>query len=203
MGGVIAITIRYSDGEEWRSSCWTNILPDGLFTPAFFSKDPDRAERHVRRWQKRLVDHRAAEPVLEQMYGNWNKLAPLEYGQIVVDFKTKSVISGNGYSGVHHKYTMAGSTDKYPAAAYRRVGATVTFTRKEKKYREFTVDSFWKVNHALSSTGKTLRAIRALGFKISAEERKTWSEFLRGKTEVMLMGVPHGRRVKTKGRARK
>lgn len=195
MGGVIAITIRYSDGEEWRSSCWTNILPGGLFSPQFFNRDMSKAERHVRRWQAVLVKRRAAEPVLEQMYGNWSKLAPVEYGQIVVDFKTRSVISGNGYSSVNRKYDRT-----YPPAAFRRVGATVTIPEQPKGLREFIVESFWTVDHKLAATGKTLKAIRALGFKISKEERATWSAFLRGKTEVMLMGVPHGRRVKTKGR---
>lgn len=198
MGGIVAITIRYSDGTEWRSSCWTNILPDGLWSPQFYNRDVSKAERHVRKWQAVVTSRRAAEPVLEKMYGNWNKLAPVEYGQVVVDFKTKTLISHQGYASPHKKYTFAGD-DKYPAWAFRRVGAKVTMNLQAPKgARYFTVESFWKVNASLSATGATLKAIRALGFKIGAEERATWSAFRRGQTEILLAAVPHGFRRKVK-----
>lgn len=74
MGGTVALTIRFSDGEEYRGACWTNILPTGLFSADFFFKE--KSEAHTKAWLKNLLDYRENNPEIKKIYGSWNKLAP-------------------------------------------------------------------------------------------------------------------------------
>ena len=96
MGGIIGLTIRFSDGEEYRGSCWTNVTPTGLFSHEFY--DPKTSETHVRWWLKRILDNRKKDKEVEDIWGGWNMLAPVEYGLMLLDYKTKTMIAGNGYT---------------------------------------------------------------------------------------------------------
>lgn len=96
MGGRIAITVRASETEQWRGSCWTNILPLGLFTAEFYA-DIERSRRHSWAWVQGLWERRAAEPGLEGMWGGHGMLAPTGYGIVVVDYVSRSLVSAQGY----------------------------------------------------------------------------------------------------------
>jgi hypothetical protein len=96
MGGSIALTVRFDKKREYRGSCWTNTLPFGMWAPPFY--DPATSKRHVSRWLGTLLAHRKRDPVLEKMWGSWNKLAPRGYGLLVVDYVTSTIISAQGYS---------------------------------------------------------------------------------------------------------
>jgi len=96
MGGIIGLTIRFSDGEEYRGSSWTNILPGGLFHHDFY--DPKTSEEYVRGWLKNILKNREEVPDVEELWGGWNKLAPVEYGLVVVDYKKSGIMSCNGYT---------------------------------------------------------------------------------------------------------
>jgi len=106
MGGIIALTVRYSDGEELRTSCWTNILPKGLFSWKFFV-GPKEGEKHVREFMDMTLERRRQEPEIEKIWGHWNKLAPVEYGQIIVDFQKKKVIHSQGYTGLDNDHVVS------------------------------------------------------------------------------------------------
>lgn len=96
MGGTIGLTIRVAPGKEYRGSCWTNVLPTGLWAAPFY--DPDKSAEHAWSWVQQLLAHRATEPVLEQLWGDHNMLAPIQYGIVVIDYVTSTLISAQGYS---------------------------------------------------------------------------------------------------------
>jgi hypothetical protein len=96
MGGSIALTIRWSASRDYRGSCWTNILPDGLWAAPFY--DPARSQRHAWTWLSRVLRSRSKDPQLEAMWGGHNKLAPLGYGIVIIDYVSSSLISAQGYS---------------------------------------------------------------------------------------------------------
>jgi len=104
MGGFIALTVRYSDGQEYRGSCWTNVLPEGLFSHEFYFKET--SEAHARKWLDRIIKNRKKNKGLEEMWGGWNKLAPESYGIVLVDYKTGTLIAGNGYTDVQKIHTF-------------------------------------------------------------------------------------------------
>lgn len=93
MGGCIALTIRFTGTDTYRGSCWTNALPDGLWTAPFYI-DIDTSRVHAKTW----LTHRATDPDLEAMCDDWNMLAPLEYGLVLIDYVTSTLISAQGYS---------------------------------------------------------------------------------------------------------
>lgn len=97
MGGSIALTIRFSLEKTYRGSCWTNTLPDGLWTASFYV-DLDTSRKHAEQWLDRLLENRRQDPALEELWGGHNMLAPLEYGLVVVDYVTSTIISTQGYS---------------------------------------------------------------------------------------------------------
>jgi hypothetical protein len=181
MGGIIAVTTRYTNGDEWRGSMWTNVLPGGLFAPPFFQ--PKKAEPHVKQFVARLLENRRLNPDVESLWGGHHELSPVEYGVVVVDFQTKTVISHNGYCAVTRKHVD--KRDRAPSdgpAAFRKAGVTVKIDRwrsKDSPLRFFDVESFWTVDRAMETTAETRRKIQALGFTLSATEKRHWTRWLK------------------------
>lgn len=97
MGGVIGLTIRFEKDRTYRGSCHTNVLPEGLWAPAFYI-DLDSSKRHASAWLTTILEGRKKDPVLEEIWGGHNMLAPIEYGIVLVDYVTSTMISLQGYS---------------------------------------------------------------------------------------------------------
>lgn len=114
MGGIVALTIRWSNGEELRESCWTNILPKGLFGWKFFVKE--ESEKYAREFMTQILENRKKNKDAEELWGGWNKLAPVEYGQIIIDYMKKKVVHFQGYTGVDSDHVVGfdhGSMEKF------------------------------------------------------------------------------------------
>jgi hypothetical protein len=105
MGGIIAVTIRYSNGEELRESCWTNILPKGLFNWKFWVEE--ESEEHTRKFMGEVLENRKKDRDIDSLWGRWHKLAPVEYGQIIVDYQKKAVVHSQGYCGMESDHVVA------------------------------------------------------------------------------------------------
>lgn len=110
MGGIVGLTVRFSDHLEYRGSCWTNALPNGLFNKDFYIKD--RSEQHTRGWLMKVLGGRALEKDLEELWGNHHMLAPVEYGLVIVDYRTGTVVSCQGYTSVDREYTFSHDPDQ-------------------------------------------------------------------------------------------
>lgn len=97
MGGIIGLTIRFSKEHEYRGSCWTNVLPEGLWAAPFYI-DLDTSRAHTKAWLERLLKNRADNPEINDLWGGHDMLAPVEYGLVVVDYVTSTLMSAQGYS---------------------------------------------------------------------------------------------------------
>lgn len=97
MGGSIALSIRFTDDDMYRGSCHTNVLPEGLWAPEFYI-DLDTSRAHSKKWLDQILAARRDDPEIEAMWGGWNKLAPLSYGIVIVDYVTSTLVSAQGYS---------------------------------------------------------------------------------------------------------
>lgn len=82
MGGQVAWTVRLSNGNEYRMEYWTNIVPSLILDEKFFKED----------------FHHMDEVLNNDSVGADFGLMPTEYGIIVTDFVTKTIISCNGYT---------------------------------------------------------------------------------------------------------
>lgn len=100
MGGIIGLTIRKADGTEYRGSCHTNILPYGLWAAPFYV--PETSEAHAWAFLQTLLENRRQNPEVEAVWGGHNMLAPIEYGIVIIDYKTSTLVSAQGYSSPHH-----------------------------------------------------------------------------------------------------
>lgn len=105
MGGSVAWTIRCSDGTQHRMCRWTNLVGDLVWLDGFQDEDPDAIEVVLRGWRKMAADYEAnhASGEFESAITPWCApypygLRPAEYGIIVTDFQTKTMISCQDYS---------------------------------------------------------------------------------------------------------
>ena len=90
MGGALAITVRQSDGTENRMERWTNIIPAWFRTLKVQELDDA--------YLQAFVDSFKEMPgFATQDYG----LMPSEYGLIVVDFQTRTILSSNDYTSLN------------------------------------------------------------------------------------------------------
>lgn len=84
MGGTVGITIRRADGREHRMQATTGWIPHFFTNMKFLDGD----EAHL----EELISE-----------SDQNKgLAPENYGLIVVDYQTKTILEQNGYSRIGH-----------------------------------------------------------------------------------------------------
>lgn len=114
MGGRVALTVRASEAEQWRGSCWTNALPDGLFAAEFYV-DLESSRRHAWDFVQRLLAARRDEPRIEELWGGHGMCAPTGYGIVVVDYVSSTLVSAQGYCAVDSILSF----DDYERAAAR------------------------------------------------------------------------------------
>ena len=169
MGGFIALTVRFSDGVERRTSCWTNILPEGLFSNEFYFEET--SEPYVRKWLDHVLEHRKKDKEVEEMWGGWNKLAPDDYGLVLLDYKTKTLIAGNGYTDPLQVYTFAHSPAKI--GKFLRLYEAGLLTKVDVENRdEQDRDKRWR----LATKGDLKRFVDAVSDKVYFDPKEDeWS----------------------------
>lgn len=106
MGGSIGFTIREENGKEHRMCRWTNVTPGFFNNIRFINKDPEYLNNFLKTWQDFVEDyklHKKDKKFVHNMtdiYAPYPFLAPIEYGLIVVDYKTNTVIHSQNYSSI-------------------------------------------------------------------------------------------------------
>lgn len=87
MGGYIGVTIREENGNQHSMGRWTNPLPYFFKNLKFFKKDKKYLAQYLK--QKRGKELKA-----------YDFLAPVEYGLVVIDYHTNTVLYANHYSNM-------------------------------------------------------------------------------------------------------
>lgn len=105
MGGNLAWTLRLSDGTEYQMDTWTNALPQTILNPAFLDEAPEGVEAAVAPWLAMKADweaNRKSENFDQPMTPFYAPypfgIRPSEYGLIVTCFRTKTLLSLQGYT---------------------------------------------------------------------------------------------------------
>lgn len=188
MGGLVAVTIRMSNGDIVKMGRWTNPLSSFLLRPRFLEDTDAYLEDYIR------YDHE-----------EWSLLAPLSYGLIVIDCVTKKVLHSQGYTsmvrifgyphylrdpyyseiisyqiqrGAISVYTW---DDETSSSVYQApLTSLEDLILLQREHCTFKVDiSPWEVIEFPEGCSLKMReAISDLGFPISEEEIKEWDKFL-------------------------
>lgn len=189
MGGTIGLTVRVAPGKEYRGSCWTNVLPTGLWAAPFY--DPDKSAEHAWAWVQQLLEHRAQVPNLERMYGDHNLLAPISYGIVVVDYVTGTLISAQGYSApdwiIRWPHDEEGCEKWDALEAAGRLGDPVPWwsKRDDAPYEARYIKLPFKNVLIKDVDGITPVLMKALDEEmgLSDAERAGWEEFIKERDE--------------------
>lgn len=95
MGGSINVAIRFSNGEAFCNERWTNSMPFWFGHPDIFS-DEARAREYMK--ANRNTDY-----VLDKYAsGRPSQLRNSEYGLVVFDYVTKTVLDNNSYTSFNN-----------------------------------------------------------------------------------------------------
>ena len=113
MGGNVAMTIRLSDemrkeGEQeiYKMDRWTNSFPWYLNHRGLVESSREHFDEYMSQWIEMKDDWDKNGPDgpfkhrMTSCYFPWDIMAPSEYGLIVVDYQTKTIISMQGYSHI-------------------------------------------------------------------------------------------------------
>jgi hypothetical protein len=118
MGGSVAWTIRQSDGTEHRMQRWTNILADAHWEDGFLHEKKEAVDYALETWRNMAADYEANHATGEfeidmtPVYAPYPYgLRPSEYGVIVTDFQTKTIISSQHYTSLN---VFRGERDVFP-----------------------------------------------------------------------------------------
>ena len=107
MGGSIAITFRDEDGNVEKMCRWTNTMPYYLVNHRLYAKDTKFIKEFMKQWfdMKKDWDDNEGKKNPKYKYPMTNYyapkecrvLAPIEYGLVVIDFMTNTILENQGY----------------------------------------------------------------------------------------------------------
>lgn len=107
MGGNLAWTLRLEDGTEYRMDRWTNAMPELITNAAFLRGEPAAIEAALDSWLAMKADWEANKdngtfklPMTEVYAPYPYGMQPSEYGLVVTDFVTKTILSLQGYTNL-------------------------------------------------------------------------------------------------------
>lgn len=211
MGGSLAITIRQSNGKEYRMLRWTNSLPNFITNPKFFKEDKQWFKDYMEPWFDMKKDYEQNKTTgkfklnMTDCYFPYSYLAPADYGLVVIDFKTKTLLTMQGYSDLNsimlHK--KGGFIDKWTQKNYNELknaglikGYSI-YDRLKKNFKLLKTPNLSEKNPFVfamihfknagwtykrfedTQNGKNAfkKKIMLLGFKLSKTEEKMWKGY--------------------------
>lgn len=98
MGGTISITLRKSDGTEYRMQRWTNIMPYYLSHPKLYEENEDHISEFLKKWidmrqdYEKHKDDKKFEIKGTDEYFPSDGMVPIGYGIVVIDMKNKVIL---------------------------------------------------------------------------------------------------------------
>lgn len=105
MGGSVGITIRQEDDVEHRMCRWTNSIPDFINHIKLIKKDESHLNDYLSLWFQMLEEYTSGEykkkeHTMSDVYAPYPFLAPMDYGLVVVDYKTSTILHMQNYTAL-------------------------------------------------------------------------------------------------------
>lgn len=119
MGGSVGVTLRLSDGQEYRMIRWTNSMPWGITNMGMVRKDPEHIQAYLRSWLEMKDDwdrnHATGqfEHNMTDFYVPYDNrcLHPREYGLVVVDLLKDRILTMQDYTTFGKIYDVSVGLD--------------------------------------------------------------------------------------------
>lgn len=160
MGGVVGVTIRQDDGTVHKMSRWTNSLPYFINDLGLIKKHKRHLNGYLKQWFDMVKDYDSGKKKLNmsEVYATHRILAPIDYGLVVVDYQSKTILHMQGYTmlgtilacDIHERRTPA--DEKKILAAMHKSGlfkkvmcydARPDRGEKENKFPIIDIDQNW------------------------------------------------------------
>lgn len=186
MGGSIRVVIRDRDGSVWSNERWTNAMPGLTRNPRFIDDEDALFAEYKAKTEWHTDDH---------------TLTPtIEYGIVVIDRMTHTVIDCNGYGSALQLglVTFSNSPDDPEYLELLRRGLLIyqgkTLTVPEGADIEKHLDAMWRADrhgkisincapwtyvHLIEGEYKTVRErMKELGIAFSPRDDAAWNALL-------------------------
>lgn len=104
MGGTVALTIRKSNGQILKMAAHTNTLKSIILNNSFLIESESSFNALLLPWKKHVADWKENkhngnfDDIRTHWYAPHGKLAPYNYGLIVVDFINREILSAQNYT---------------------------------------------------------------------------------------------------------
>ncbi len=103
MGGSLGFTIREKNGKEHRMCRWTNQTPYFINCPQFINQNPEHLKEYLGVWYDMVKsyesgDYKKEDFTMVDVYAPNPFLAPIDYGLVVVDYKTLNILHMQSYT---------------------------------------------------------------------------------------------------------
>lgn len=107
MGGSVGFTLREENKKEHRMCRWTNGMPEFFRSLNFINKQYQHYIDYLKIWYEMVQDREMVisgkqetyEHNMTEVYAPYPFLAPMDYGLVVVDYSTNTIISQQNYCG--------------------------------------------------------------------------------------------------------
>ena len=103
MGGTIGFTIREKNGKEHRMLRWTNSFPFFANNVKFIEQDEKHLQEYLQTWHDMVKTYESGDlteaPMADAYVPNAG-MFPCEYGLIVVDYHTMTILQCQSYSPI-------------------------------------------------------------------------------------------------------
>lgn len=143
MGGNVAWTLRLADGTEHRMDRWTNIFPEITMNDAFLAGEQAAIDEALESWLGMKADWEANRETgkfrhnMTEVYAPYPfGLRPSEYGFIVTDFVTKTIISCQHYTNMTRLFIhdwMLPEQEREPRFSFVQVAKALENASPEEK----------------------------------------------------------------------
>ncbi|MCE6957741.1 hypothetical protein LAZ40_01530 [Cereibacter sphaeroides] len=183
MGGAIAWTIRHADGSEERMQQRTNSLKRLAMNNAFLAGEPAAVQEATAHWHAWKADWEANRGTGEFTHANTPDYAPYpfglrpsEYGLVVTDFRTKTILSCQDYTRLdrdHLSRTMR--PDWHPGGLPPAIEALV-LAEMDEEQRAWHVANKAKLLDDARREAERMRALLAAGRIVAVFEAATLVE---------------------------
>lgn len=193
MGGQIGLTIREADGTEHRMERWTNILPPNVRTNEFYEGEYVWKEI-VQHWYDEVAKGEDGETLITSWgMKDFSYLAPSEYGIVVIDYKTMTLVSCQSYMNFTSLMDFGPyweHMDRHRGKVLREFNPPLRskmkglLKRKPKrdptKLIEIDQDAWdmYVVPYSSNYMARARDKVKELGFKLSEKEEELWDAWI-------------------------
>lgn len=164
MGGPVAAVIRKPSGEVIPMTFWTDMMVPYFLEPDVLRGDEAAIDKMIETWKdagdayaKSVSEGMNPDFLTDLIYSETPKVAPRDYGLVVLDLKSKTLFEMQDFTALGHFY--------HPRAIY---GARFTEDRERGKQdvtQDAHMEAGWITGYELTMSDEMLPILEEAGFE--------------------------------------